>query len=84
LAECLDRDSAHITLPAGNQHADYLARNGWFQEEVSINFGERTFTIPPIKWNELKSIRNHILTPGMKSQLETFRNTLPAHYSHTW
>ena len=75
LADCLDRGSSEIVLPAHNAYGDALSRNGWLRENPSVNIEVRSYTIPSAKWQELQTMRNEILTPQMKGDVQRFRAT---------
>ena len=73
LADCLDRGSTEIVLPAHNPYADALSRNGWLREIPAVNTDVRCFLIPADKWQELQSMKSQILTPQMKTDIRRFK-----------
>lgn len=80
LADCLDRGSAEIMLPAQNAYGDALSRNGWLKESPSVNIDVRCYTIPPQKWQELQTMRAEILTPQMRNDIQRLRATFQTRY----
>jgi hypothetical protein len=80
LADCLDRGSSEIVLPAHNAYGDALCRNGWLRENPSVNIEVRSYTIPSNKWQELLTMRTEILTPQMRGDVQRFRATIPTRY----
>lgn len=73
LADCLDRGSSEIVLPAQNAYGDALSRNGWFKENPSVSIEVRSYSIPAAKWQELQSMKAEILTPQMKNDVQRYR-----------
>jgi hypothetical protein len=80
LADCLDRGSAEIVLPAHNAYGDALSRNGWLKENPSVNIEVRSYTIPSLKWQELQTMRSEILTPQMRNDIQRLRATFSTRY----
>jgi hypothetical protein len=80
LADCLDRGSSEIVLPAHNPYGDALCRNGWLRENPSVNVEVRSYTIPSNKWQELQTMRTEILSTQMKGDVQRFRATIPSRY----
>lgn len=81
LAECLEKGSAEIDLPANDMNADFLARMGWLKEEPTMTPGWRSFTVPVERWRELLSIRTSILTPGVMTELQNLKARRPKQFT---